>query len=724
MIAHLMREQARAHRSYLIWTTALLTLAIAMAAFAAFSAAQQSAVVNGVVRAYGLDGEWNRSLQLDASYPDAEAMSRAEFDAALDAADAEGAGTAAVHELSGVMLARDVPGAEDGSWDGAIGSETTWYEPPVRGVRGTVDWDVLLLAGEPPRGGEIAINARAADFLGVDIGDTVAVVADVWRRDGAPDLLPLGRLTVSGLLRTGVHGLFEVDGAAGIVAWDDSFALLNAASAANNGGDAAAVSGGYVDAAARIATPALDAVPGWPGSPWFGGSGANTGFLVALAITAAVLVVGLIGMAFAVGRSQAQARTQWVATARVLGARRGSIVAATLAEVAALGLVAGVLGVGIASFALWTEWAMYVPRHADALLPSGVDTPAWTQAAFIGVAVVVAAIMGAIPAFWAARVSPAAALKPMTPVTQAELSRRVSPAWIYGIWGACLGALTWLVTLEGGTDAWMWTVWTLVLITGVTTIAALVEANRWLVTRLGQRLARSYRPWALAAGDGLLGHMRQAAVPAAVLGIASMTLAGTTTWTVLYSWGQNFAGDAWMWRGLPGWPQLPEALGVPGDYSPGSTSGALLHGIAALGSAVLVLVALAAFASSALAQRSDSTARRALGLSGTSARAAAAAQFGLPLALGAVLGAAVGVAAITVTYRGHAWLSVPAATYTGAEIPDRVGAAWAAANLGHVVIPVAFSLAITLACIALGSLAAALMVRLDKPTRAREDALV
>ena len=47
-------------------------------------------------------------------------------------------------------------------------------------------------------------------------------------------------------------------------------------------------------------------------------------------IGVAALIVGIVATAFALGRSQAQARSRWVGTARALGATKRHIAVATL----------------------------------------------------------------------------------------------------------------------------------------------------------------------------------------------------------------------------------------------------------------------------------------------------------------------------------------------------------------------------------------------------------
>lgn len=713
MIRHLMREQARAHRAYLIWTSALLTLAIAMAAFAAFSAAQQNAVQAHARQVFGLDGEWSRSLNVDSTVPGIAAMPRSELDAVLDAADNQGASTAGSHEVGGVQVAADT--------GGAITQEDLWWGPALRGTRGAVDWDAVLLDGTPPGAGEIALNAIAAEALRVGVGDSVAVLTE--RADGYGVGQSVATLIVSGLTRTGVQERYELFGATGLVEWDQSFALEEAARTARGDSDGLIV-GAFVNISAQRYVSALERIAeSNPSLVWFGGNSVDNGVLTALAITASVLVVGLVGMAFAVGRSQAQARTQWVATARVLGARRASIVLATLGEVVLLGLIAGLVGTCAAAIAMELDWNAFVADHGTALLPPDVRTPTWMHAAFVGLGVMVAGVMGTIPAFWAARVSPAAALKPITPVSQAELSRRVSPGWIYGLWTATFGALVWVVAVDRGTDAWLWTLGTLALMAGVVTVAALAEAARALVTRLGRRLARGSRAWELAAGDSLLGHVSQAAIPAAVFAVALTALSGIATWSSLTSWSQVFAWD-WTWTGMPGWPSLPAALAVASQQSPGGMVGMPRLAIGALGCAALVLVAVAAFTSASLAQSGDDETRSALGLSRSDARRAAALRFGAPLALGALLGTVVGVVVVVATWRGYA---APRAVTDAVSVDMSAvstGPLWALSQLGHAVVPVTLSLLAALGTVALGSLAAALMVRPDRPARTRKDVLV
>ncbi|WP_062389632.1 FtsX-like permease family protein [Demequina iriomotensis] len=688
MIGELMKAQAAAHRSYLISTAAMLTLGVALAGYAALSAAQQDAVDRNAARAFGVGGVWSRHVYVHTS-SDGSAMTHEELDAALDAADAEGARSSALHR--NVPYGLQAPVGDD-VW-------STWNPA---GVRGEVDWDALLLSGEAPGPGEVAVEVGWETSGGLALGDTMTVVGDVTTEDGEWTAIELGTLTVSGFLRPGAEGRYGITPFDAVLTWDDSWEFWDAwlATQQNLIEDEWGTS---AEVGAQRVTPALDAVTGEAWDLWFGGNHPQ-GLIQILAFTAAVLGVAMIGLAFAVGRAQAQTRSRWVATARALGARRSAIAVATVAEVALVGLAAGVAGVAIAWGAVALEYAAFAGAHPDALLPAGVEVAPWVLLAIGSLGLAMAAILGAIPAFWAMRTPPAVALKPETPVSEARVGPRIRSRWIVGTWGALFVATVALGWPAGLNDARQTALIGLILATMAATVPALVRAARLMVAATGRRLARGSRPWAIAAGDALTGRPRLASIPAGVMAVVTAALVAAMSWHLLAEWGDELP-DTVGW----GWPWLPRALQVPG-YIGQALGGDVYVMVAALGIVAVVLASLAAFVAAARATAPDDQARRALGLSAATARAAMAARFAVPLILGALLGATAGVAGTLLTYHGSEIDQTVPIDFSGTIEAHWVGPAWALANAGHLLLPVLAVIAVASAAIAIGAAFTAALV--------------
>ncbi len=344
-------------------------------------------------------------------------------------------------------------------------------------------------------------------------------------------------------------------------------------------------------------------------------------------MAAGVLVAAMILMSFAVGRSQAAARTQWVATARTLGARRRHIAQAIIAEtliLAGAAVVAGVLLGWLVSQLLYTS------ARSQALYPagSGLVSMHWSVVPIVAaVVLVVGVIISVVPAFWATRVAPVAALKPVSDVTEAELSRRVSVLWL---WIPVVGAIAFLafartfaISLR---DAGILFSLTVIVLAGG---ALLIESLRQTIPQVGRALARSRHPAVLTAGDLLSGRPRQAVAPALVVTCAALAL------TVFALAGAGLGGSESGWGRAPWqpgtWAQAWEAV-VPPAARPGLVIAAL----------ALVLVMAAMFVSQRLATSSEIATRTALGLSHAHTVTAHTLQQWLPQVVGAVTGLVTG----------------------------------------------------------------------------------
>ncbi|WP_159448492.1 FtsX-like permease family protein [Demequina sp. NBRC 110052] len=697
MIRQLMREQLRSHRTYVIWTTALLTLAVAMASYAAFSGAQGAAVSQHAAEAYGMDGDWIGFAQLyDNGYtdPGVAVTTAQELSATISAANQQGAGAAARMDFG---LDLSTPLAQS---DGST-IPTLWPTTSAEAVTGDLDWDALLASGSAPGDGEIAVSASQAALAQAQIGDTVSVSTWVWANPEDEDVeVDLGTLTISGLLRDPLPGDYHVDTPTGLVTFETASDLdARLYSAGVEVWDGALLS--YATITAEEPTDALAAY--WDPGVWMGS------FIVllpatpvVLAVGAGVLLVGLIGMAFTVGRAQAQARTGWIATARVLGATRGTIATATALEVLVIGFVAGLGGSALGYAAVAMNWIAQLAEAPDALAPPSMQAPLWLWAAMTGVGVVIAAIIGAIPAFWAARVAPAAALKPVTPATQAEISRK-APIWpVLALWALFTVPLLIGLHVTDSRQPLMHVLSLAAPLLGfgalVTSVPLMIELTRRSVARVSHRIALGSRPWAIAAGGALTGRLRQASGPASVIALAASVAFGITTWTALARWADDAPVMYW---GTSHAPSPLDQMLVGTGYD---DFGATLMGVIAIGMLTLVAVALGAFMSLRQATAAEADATAALGLDARGARMASGVQFASPMLTGLALGALVGIAGAVSMFSYQAWEPI-AETADGAAYSDsyQVGPIWAVTHLSHAVVPLLLVLAISLICVGLGA---------------------
>ncbi|WP_062205377.1 FtsX-like permease family protein [Demequina salsinemoris] len=706
MIRQLLRENLRAHRPYLIWTTALLTVAVAMASFATFSATQASAIEDHVAEAYGIDGPWHGGAYFVKdvdNYVTYDPMTPAEVADIVAQANDEGAEATAMATLDVAIEAISTE-ARDAATDASDLPANLWDGATLTGA---ADWDAILVEGDAPEPGQVAVSAAWADDQGIRIGDTVWAHASTWEMgtDESTEV-DLDSLTVSGLIRDSLPDTYWVSTHEFLLNWDTAAEYSASVAAAEPDSEPLLYS---AEVSAATETPALAALDGGVGGTTYGSITSSLAQIMAIA--AAVLAAGLIGMAFAVGRSQAQARTSWVATARVLGARRSAIVGATMLEVLGVGLVAGVVGTAAGAAIVAADWLVRITAHPDAFVPSGVALPSWAWLAMLGLALVVAGIVGGIPAFWAARTAPAAALKPVTPATQAEVSRTV-PVWpLYALWALLSGAFLTVYRIAdatGSSPTWVWVAAPLLgLAAGVTSIAVCVDLTRRAVAWVGTRLAAATTPWRITAGHAITGRPRQASGPASVLALATTTAIGITTWTALANWAET---SSWTEDGSTAHlGPFAQVLFMPGSFGFGRT----LLMVTALCAATLVAVALGAFLSLRQATAAEDDAATALGLDAGDARAAGAAQFAFPLVTGVAVGTMLGIAGAVSVF--SYWLWAPVATYSDGssewDTSTQIGPWWALTHLSHAFIPIALVAGIVLACAGVGAAIVALTTR-------------
>jgi len=670
MILQLTREQLRSQKRFVAWTAALLTVAIALASYAAITtttqisnelAAQRITGDANTIHGYAnsIAGGVKRSSDIDGS----PLVSLETVDAQVQAAIDSG---------SDIQVSRDTYLVAATSYNHA------GHFLNLVSMTGDYAWDKVLVKGTPPGAGEIAVSRRVATELSIDLGDNVDTYTGMYEVAGessSSSAGPVTSLTLSGITYTpGVGSTYGVGLPEAVASWEDSTALAIAGYGASL--DASEGTPIFTSASWTSATTDLSAFDQQDGS--YGASArlnASSGVSIAVSVA---LFIGLIAMSFAVGRSQAQARTSWAATARAMGARRSTVAVATLLETFVVGLAASVFGIVTGWLSVVGDLALIHRSVPDAFLPSAPVVVWWVLGGVLLLGLVIAAIVGAVPAFWASRVSPVAALKPVSPIIEAEVSRRVSVRGVAIIWGISV-VLVWFSGAHSDSDQVLAALNILALIAFVVLSFVLTqELLREATPQLGRMLGHSARPWAIAAGDSIVARPRQSAIPALVMTIAAFGGVASATFTYMDNWLVQAMLDN---SGEFGW--LTSSYGF---------SGTTVGVVNSLAATVAVLIALAIFASGSRASLCDDATRGALGMTVADARRARAAHFGLPLVTGVALGWILGLAGgIILSLRSH---------QTGAL---GAGYNWPLAAIPSTVVPNLVVVAISLGVIAIGA---------------------
>lgn len=647
MIRRLVREQLRSQWRYTAWSAGLLAFALALATYAmvtgatviaqdgpegVFGPREHHAVFESVVR----PGP-------NVAIPDSSDVTLLDFDK--------------VQSLIAEASA-DVPvQAFVESFATARGSsEMSGTFVRVGAVATPIRWDRYLASGQAPGHGEVAIGDPLARGLGIGVGDAITFDPELGSS-------PPGGITlvVSGVFKSGEVGPYwtQTPGDA-LLSWSDAEAL-----------SIALPCGGCFSG---ISTPGMttlaDTQVYWDGesgtlAPYETGSSAPwqpQGFSLGRAwdttdnvgywsLTAAVLaVLGMMIAAFGMGRAQAEARTKWTATARVLGATRRTIALSSVIEASVVSLVGIALGLAAGIAAVAAHIAVLRGGHPDALLPSGPSVPPLLILAEAGVGLVIAAVVALVPAFWASRVAPAAALKPVTPIGEAAVSRDVGAWWPVGILagaGLALSALFWLH--ERGqysdADAVGVALWISASVAAVSGAALVVELARSLVTGVGSALSHSRRPSLVAAGDGLGAHKR-------VFTFASLS---ALVLTAIFAWAATDtatrADPHWAsWTGEPPlpsfgtwWHNVLQASGRAAGFG-------VIFCVTALVAVAVALASRSAFAA-------DAATRTALGLGGAGERLASSARQFAVMGTASIVGGLAGWAARLLVRAGGAALA-------------------------------------------------------------------
>jgi hypothetical protein len=627
MILRLVREQLRTQWRYTAWSAGLLAFALALATYAmvtgATAIAHQDKYDDFNFWGHGSNAYVEAVIEGDPAHAgqfnDQPALMLDELTTLIRKASAEGSVTA------GYSTDVRIAGHDD---------SVVFLVPAT-----AVEWGPYLASGNPPESGELAVNADLARRLGLRLGDRIVLES---YRDG--DAGGSRTFVISGTLWAGYTPPYWTTVPDAVSSPADfervapafaGFAYVNTAT-----GDFTTVIGldmtweGDNGVLAPYADPywAGDASPGLTlGDAWSSNGEAGYRALGAAGLT----VLGMIIAAFSMGRAQAETRTKWAATARVLGATRRTIALSSLIETAIVSLIGIALGLVAGIAAVAASIGVLRSRHPDALLPSGPSVPGVLILAGVGIGAVIAIVVAAVPAFWAARVSPVAALKPVTPLGEATVSRRVSRWWLIGLLsGLALVNLGFYTASEriDGSGSWAYIALSFgILAIVVVGFAALVDGLRELLPWVAERVARISRPWAVAAGDSLRAHHR-------LFTYASLSMALTVG--VAVAAATLAATGAVDYVGWPGWGEPPLVGLAQFRDDTLFTSTSVWAGIGALGLATLIAVVVTVSSRAALA--ADGATRSALGLSRASDLVAAAVRQWIPMVTGILVGGVLG----------------------------------------------------------------------------------
>ena len=568
-------------------------------------------------------------------------------------------------------------------------------------------WDRYLAEGAAPQHGQVVVNYALAHDDAIAVGDRVAFTQhpSVGRDRGMT-------FTVSGILKDfSVAPYWTYPGADAYVAWSDAEAVV------------AGLPSVTVHAGGTEAT-ALETFVAWDGysavlAPfstidYWAPQGTGFSFTEAslftdttgrwLLVAAALAVLGTIVAAFGMGRAQAEARTRWAATARVLGATRRTVALSSVVETAIVSLAGIAVGLAAGVAAVAATLGVLHARHPDALLPATPSVPRALLVTGVGVGLLIAGAVAAVPAFWSARVAPVAALKPVTPVSEARVSRDVSPWWPVGILGGSIvvaSGLQWFVERLDGSGMSLLPValGVAVIVMVVAGAAVAVEGARRIVAWLGRRLSLSRRPWLIAAGDGLTAHRRLFTFAS----LASGGTAGAFAWVVT----ANAASPYYRSSATFGWGDAP----IPSfaEWWHNDLPGSLLVGAALLFAGVVTFVAVIVTLSSRASFATDAATRAALGLTPNGERVAAATRQFAVMATAATGGAVLG------------WAARLIVRLVGASLSpfERVSSVhWNLTVAGYALAATGVALAVILAVALAGSLVVGLLGRSRTPVEA------
>lgn len=613
MIWSMAREQVRSQRKYVAWAAGVVSLAVGVASYGALMAVELDQAADATNHALVLDTENSGFVGASvegAPLPDlaANTVPLTSLEAAIDATRADGLRV----------------GAQSTFWAFRLESRSgeDFVAPWVTAAWGDVDWDAILTEGAAPGPGEVALSEAYADELGVAIGDTVEFYDATM--DGPTGSDSLGETaTVSGIARSpfstagvSLTALSDV-----WISPDDIGRYVLAETAASERefawpADVLVTWDGH--------SAELDAILNTAGQEelgYWGQTGANDGEGWVWLATG-VLALGSVAMAFAFGRAQAQSRTQWVATARALGATRRHVVLATLAEAGVLTAFGAVVGYVLGTVG---ATAHLLVVHAQVPAAGIASVAAFSPVAALlalGLALLLSLVIAGVPAFWAARVSPSAALKPENDITTAEVGRKVNFWPVTLVWGATgVGAVA--SGIAGDSDGLL-TIGLILLFVALSPVVA-NEALRWIVPTTGRWLAKRPEKVALVAGDSLHGRPRQFTVSALLVALGAGSILAFAAPEII-----RFASEGWAEGDLSFDSLLTEA------WPDWVVAASLL----VLGSLVS-LATVIAVATASVTEREAAT-REALGITVRQSRGAAGLAQGVTLLVGTIVGVVFG----------------------------------------------------------------------------------
>lgn len=619
MITRLAIAQVRANKAYSVWTCSLITLLVTILTTMLTLGATQTDLARQAERVNGSSAPHvgYPSVSTGAQIADSPSVTPDEV--------ADAVAKASGHEAFAIIYGNLSVVPEDFA-------TLTVYATTGEGAR------VPVVEGRAPSApGEIVLAADVARAHGFEVGDSVTLFSSV--DTGNVSQIAEHRYVIVGLTAAASLPGFDLWLPSAFISWEEAASPSSPVAFTwelDNGDDVRAWSvsigwSGHVPALVMLDEnwqPALSTSYSLPtgSGAWFG--------------AAIMLVIAMVVMGFAVGRSQASARAQWIATVRTLGARRATIAVAATGEgliVAGCAAVVGtVLGVALAQATL-TLGRLLVPHPFGAAVVS-VD---WLLVPVAVISAGIAAlVVTAVPAFWASRVAPTAALKPVNDLTEAEISRRMPFVWVL-VPVAVGAALVWLGNVPSvpiGTV--VVTGWIATVVGGVMLV---IEALRRIIPAVGAFLSKRRRAGVLTAGDELIARPRQGTAAALLLaaGVALVAVWSANTLLDIVTWWNSGDGDD-LWESHELWSWVRADITA---FTPVATI------VACTVTLQIVIAAIAV--SHRAATRHEAAARVAMGLSRRQRTQMWWWVQWLPQAIGVCVGLAVGlgvVLAITATH--------------------------------------------------------------------------
>ena len=503
MILTLIREQLRSQARYAGAAFALIAVATSLAAFVLISlaTAQREAeriydFLDGGAEHHAWLGVWTDGAATDSPIAaNVHTYDMAEVDSIVAGITANGS-------------------APEVRLDAAV-----WIEGDPIAHRAAAMESVpqsALGAGTSPDVGQVVVDSALAESLGLTVGDSLGF-------SPGNGLAPTTTLEVSGILRGSSFGQSPTTPRV-IFSAADGLHLIGSAG----------FESGFSDAGERTVFMGVKL-------SWNGASRAALGsaeYTVSsphaytnqkeyYAITALwlVLITSLIAAA-AAGRSQGSARTQWVGTVRALGATRRDVVTAAMLETLAVGGIGGFVGIGTGIAAN----VAVIRRQGGTFAGDWPSLTASTVALSMALALAVSLILGAAPAYWAARTTPAAALSPVGPADALARRPRIGTKTLLLVVGSAAAVLLTWVRADANGEYWPRAVYvpaTAIFVFGLylLTSRALVR----VVVALGNALTHRNQRTLVAAGSGLVQHPRNAASIATAIAAGGIG-AGAIVW--------------------------------------------------------------------------------------------------------------------------------------------------------------------------------------------------